>query len=227
MSVGHRRFVVGRVTTGYTSRLVTGTRSHNRSCLCITHLNAAMTQFTVGAETVCYDFEPCIFYKSPTHTFYGSASGRLRGVETDSSLNAVLEEHSAACRITRRCCHRRLVQDDTPVTCAFAASRQSQNPCCAFPAIMMSPRPCARTLRRAFFKFAGHTKPMPGNSSMLDSYDPGHVGGGLSPPELARLDDARAARRSTPWYVSPSPDRPMNSRWLIPWVSPSRRRFGG
>src|ERR1700733_5340035 len=40
----------------------------NVVCLCITPERAAMTQFTVVRGDLCYHFELCKFYKSPTHT---------------------------------------------------------------------------------------------------------------------------------------------------------------
>src|SRR5258707_13694483 len=49
-----------------------------------------MTQFTVGPARLCYDFKMHILQITDPH-LYGSASGRLRGVETDSSLRAVLD----------------------------------------------------------------------------------------------------------------------------------------
>ena len=51
-----------------------------------------MTQFTVGAIPLCYDFRAMHILQITDPHLYGSASGRLRGVETDSSLTAVLDD---------------------------------------------------------------------------------------------------------------------------------------
>src|ERR1700733_2026403 len=50
-----------------------------------------MTQFTVAAGVLCYRFAMQILQITDPH-LYGSATGRLRGVETDASLRAVLED---------------------------------------------------------------------------------------------------------------------------------------
>ena len=50
-----------------------------------------MTQFTVAAKVLCYHLVMQILQITDPH-LYGSADGRLRGVETDSSLNAVLDD---------------------------------------------------------------------------------------------------------------------------------------
>jgi hypothetical protein len=50
-----------------------------------------MTQFTVAAKVLCYHFVMQILQITDPH-LYGSVSGRLRGVETDTSLRAVLDD---------------------------------------------------------------------------------------------------------------------------------------
>ena len=57
-----------------------------------------MTQFTDAARVLCYHLPMQILQITDPH-LYGSASGRLRGVETDSSLRTVLDDAFAAAQI--------------------------------------------------------------------------------------------------------------------------------
>ncbi len=123
---------------------------------------------------------------------YGSASGRLRGVETDSSLNAVLDDAFArvpdysAVLVTGD-----LVQDDTSGYLRFRSIFGNlQKPVLCIPGNHDEPEAMRRELNGAPFQICGTHEADGWQFIMLDSYDPGHVGGRLTQNELARLDDA-------------------------------------
>ena len=123
---------------------------------------------------------------------YGSASGRLRGVETDSSLHAVLDDAFArvpdyrAVLVTGD-----LVQDDTSGYLRFRSIFGNlKKPVLCIPGNHDEPEAMRRELHGAPFQICGTHEADGWQFIMLDSYDPGHVGGRLCPNELARLDDA-------------------------------------
>ena len=148
---------------------------------------------------------------------YGSASGRLRGVETDPSLHAVLDDAFArvpdysAVLVTGD-----LVQDDTvrlsalsqhlrqPEEAGAVHSRQPRR----------AARPCAGNLNGAPFQICGTHEIDGWQFIMLDSYDPGHVGGRLTQNELARLDGALKGSSKHAMVCLHHHPIAMGSRWL-------------
>jgi Icc protein len=147
---------------------------------------------------------------------YGGASGRLRGVQTDSSLNAVLEEAFArfpdysAVLVTGD-----LVQDDSAGYLRFRSIFGNlKKPVLCIPGNHDEPEAMRRELDCLPFQICGTHEAEGWQFIMLDSYDPGHVGGRLTPAELARLDIA--LRRSPKHAMVCLHHHPifMGSRWL-------------
>ena len=147
---------------------------------------------------------------------YGSASGRLRGVQTDSSLNAVLDDAFArvpdysAVLVTGD-----LVQDDTSGYLRFRSIFGNlKKPVLCIPGNHDEPAAMRRELNGAPFQICGTHEADDWQFIMLDSYDPGHVGGRLTQMELARMDDA--LRRSPKHAMVCLHHHPiaMGSRWL-------------
>src|SRR5580692_6520665 len=63
----------------------------NAVCLCITSSFDVLTHFTVAARVRCYHFVMHILQVTDPH-LSGIATGRLRGVDTDASLRAVIDD---------------------------------------------------------------------------------------------------------------------------------------
>ena len=148
-----------------------------------------MTQFTVAAKVLCYHFVMQILQITDPH-LYGSASGRLRGVETDTSLRAVLDDAFArvpdysAVLVTGD-----LVQDDPSGYLRFRSIFGNlDKPVLCIPGNHDEPEAMRRELNGAPFQICGAHVVDGWQFIMLDSYDPGHVGGRLTANELARLD---------------------------------------
>ena len=125
---------------------------------------------------------------------YGSATGRLRGVETDPSLHAVLDDAFArvpdyrAVLVTGD-----LVQDDKSGYLRFRSLFGAlTKPVLCVPGNHDEPEAMRKELAGAPFEICGAHEIGDWHFIMLDSYDPGHVGGRLSRSELARLDAALA-----------------------------------
>ena len=157
-----------------------------------------MTQFTVAQRTVCYDFE------HENSTNYRSAlvwkrRRQLRGVETDASLRNVLDDafqqvpDFAAVLVTGD-----LVQDDPAGYLRFRSIfGDLQKPVLCIPGNHDEPEAMRHDAGpAAVSRFAEPTPAAAGSSIMLDSYDPGHVGG-----RLARANSSASTRR---WPKSPA-----------------------
>ena len=121
---------------------------------------------------------------------YGSATGRLRGVETNASLSAALDDafarvpDYAALLVTGD-----LVQDDNSGYLRFRSFFGSlQKPVLCIPGNHDDPDAMRQQLVGAPFRICGAHAFGAWNFIMLDSYDPGCVGGRLTAAELARLD---------------------------------------
>ena len=121
---------------------------------------------------------------------YGRADGRLRGVETDSTVRAVLEDalarhpDPAAILVTGD-----LVQDDVSGYLRFRSIFGSlRQPVLCIPGNHDEPEAMRRELAGAPFRIGGAHRFGAWNFVMLDSYDAGKVGGLLQDAELARLD---------------------------------------
>ncbi len=147
---------------------------------------------------------------------YGSATGRLRGVETDSSLHAVLDDafarvpDYAAVLVTGD-----LVQDDGSGYLRFRSIFGNiKKPVLCIPGNHDEPEAMRRELSGAPFQICGTHEAEGWQFIMLDSYDPGHVGGRLTPNELARLDAALAASPKHAMVCLHHHPITMGSRWL-------------
>ncbi len=147
---------------------------------------------------------------------YGNADGRLRGVATDSSLRRVLDDalekvpDYEAMLVTGD-----IVQDDPSGYLRFRSILGNlQKPVLCIPGNHDEPEAMRRELAHAPFQICGTHLQGGWQFIMLDSYDPGHVGGRLTPQELERFDRA-LANTSVPAMVCLH-HHPigMNSRWL-------------
>lgn len=150
-----------------------------------------------------------------TH-LYGSASGRLRGVETDPSLHATLGDAFArvpdyqAVLVTGD-----LVQDDKAGYLRFRSYFGNlARPVLCIPGNHDEPEAMRKELTGEPFKICGAHGIGAWNFVMLDSYDPGHVGGRLSKNELVRLDSALSKSRKHAMVCLHHHPIAMGSRWL-------------
>jgi len=147
---------------------------------------------------------------------YGSAAGRLRGVETDSSLHAVLDDafarapDYAAMLVTGD-----LVQDDNSGYLRFRSILgNTRKPVLCIPGNHDEPEAMRAELNCAPFEICGSHVIGDWQFVMLDSYDPGHVGGRLTQSELARLDSALSISTRHSMVCLHHHPVPMGSRWL-------------
>ena len=147
---------------------------------------------------------------------YGSAAGRLRGVETDSSLHAVLDSayarvpNYAALLVTGD-----LVQDDKSGYLRFRSIFGNvTKPVLCIPGNHDEPESMRAELNCAPFEICGAHEIGDWQFVMLDSYDPGHVGGRLTQSELARLDSALSISSKHSMVCLHHLPIPMGSRWL-------------
>jgi Icc protein len=130
---------------------------------------------------------------------YGGANGRLRGVETDSSLHAVLDDAFArvpdysAILVTGD-----LVQDDASGYLRFRSIFSSlRKPVLCIPGNHDEPQAMRKELTGAPFQICGTHEVDDWQFIMLDSYDPG-----ASPRTNSRGSTPPCADRpSTPWSV--------------------------
>jgi Icc protein len=156
-----------------------------------------------------------ILQVTDTH-LYGGASGRLRGVETDSSLHATLDDAFArvpdyqAVLVTGD-----LVQDDKAGYLRFRSFFGNlKKPVLCIPGNHDEPESMRRELNCEPFKICGAHRIGAWNFVMLDSYDPGHVGGRLVKNELARLDAALSECPQHAMVCLHHHPIAMGSRWL-------------
>ena len=147
---------------------------------------------------------------------YGSAAGRLRGVETDPSLHAVLDDAFArvpnyeAVLVTGD-----LVQDDPSGYLRFRSIFGNlKKPVLCIPGNHDEPHAMRRELAGAPFQSCGAHEIGGWHVIMLDSYDPGHVGGRLTLNELARLDNALKGSPKPAMVCLHHHPIVMGSRWL-------------
>jgi Icc protein len=147
---------------------------------------------------------------------YGSASGRLRGVQTDASLSAVLDDafarvpDSTAILVTGD-----LVQDDSSGYLRFRSFFGAlKQPVLCIPGNHDEPEAMREELSGAPFQFCGTHEVDGWQFIMLDSYYPGHVGGRLTATELARLDAALARSSKHAMVCLHHHPISMGSRWL-------------
>jgi Icc protein len=147
---------------------------------------------------------------------YGSATGRLRGVETDPSLHAVLEDAFArvpdyrAMLVTGD-----LVQDDKSGYLRFRSLFGAlTKPVLCIPGNHDEPEAMRKELAGAPFEICGAHEIGDWHFIMLDSYDPGHVGGRLTQTELVRLDAALSRSPKHAMVCLHHHPIAMGSRWL-------------
>jgi 3',5'-cyclic-AMP phosphodiesterase len=147
---------------------------------------------------------------------YGDAGGQLRGVQTDPSLRVVLDDAFArvpdysAILVTGD-----LVQDDKSGYLRFRSMFGNlTKPVLCIPGNHDEPEAMRAELRGAPFQICGAHEIGDWNFVMLDSYDPGHVGGRLTKSELKRLDQALARSPKHAMVCLHHHPVPMGSRWL-------------
>lgn len=147
---------------------------------------------------------------------YGNAGGSLRGVETDSSLRNVLDDafarqdDYAAILVTGD-----LVQDDPAGYLRFKSIfGHLSMPVLCVPGNHDEPAVMQQSLAQRPFHYCGDHSVGAWHFIMLDSYDPGHVGGRLSFDELTRLDAALAGSGDPALVCLHHHPIPMGSRWL-------------
>jgi len=174
-----------------------------------------MTQFTVTATVLCYALPMRILQFTDPH-LYGSAEGRLRGVQTDSSLHAVLDDAFArvpdysAVLVTGD-----LVQDDVAGYLRFRSFFAGlTKPVLCIPCNHDVPDAMRRELTGPPFQICGSHEVDDWQLVMLDSYDRGHVGGRLCAAELERLDAALSGSPKHAMVCLHHHPVAMGSRWL-------------
>jgi Icc protein len=147
---------------------------------------------------------------------YGAAGAMLRGVDTDASLREVLAHASAlapdhaAVLVTGD-----LVQDDADGYVRFREILgHSPRPVLCVPGNHDIPAAMVRQLARPPFHLCGSLELGGWRFVMLDSCEPGHVGGRLAPTELARLDASLSASALHTFICLHHHPVPMGSRWL-------------
>jgi len=175
-----------------------------------------MTQFTVDQGQLCYDFSDMQILQITDPHLYGSASGKLRGVETDASLRSVLDDAFAqvpdysAVLVTGD-----LVQDDPSGYIRFRSIFGNlQKPVLCIPGNHDEPDAMRAELAQAPFQICGTYAAAGWQFIMLDSYDPGHVGGRLSMQELDRLERTLANSSAHAMVCLHHHPIDMDSLWL-------------
>jgi Icc protein len=147
---------------------------------------------------------------------YGSATAALRGVQTDASLHAVLEDalarvpDYAAMLVTGD-----LVQDDSAGYLRLRSILGNlTKPVLCIPGNHDEPGAMRRELDVAPFRICGAHVFDAWKLVMLDSYQLGCVGGRLSSDELARLDAALGEGAQHAMVCLHHHPVAMGSRWL-------------
>jgi Icc protein len=147
---------------------------------------------------------------------YGNSDASLRGVQTDASLRSVLEAALApaqdyvAILVTGD-----VVQDDPSGYLRFKSHLSHwRKPVLCIPGNHDEPEAMRRCLSEPPFQYCGTRIIDAWHFIMLDSYDPGHVGGRLTSQELARLDAALAHAPEHALVCLHHHPVNMGSRWL-------------
>jgi len=160
---------------------------------------------------------------------YGNAGGSLRGVETDSSLRSVLhdaladQDHYAAILVTGD-----LVQDDPSGYLRFKSIFGGfTSPVLCIPGNHDEPDAMRHSLAHPPFQYCGSLALGAWQVIMLNSYDPGHVGGRLSCDELQRLDAQLASSPAHALVCLHHHPVDMGSRWLDDIGLVNREDFWG
>lgn len=147
---------------------------------------------------------------------YGSATGALRGVVTDASLHQVLDEaHASVADFEALLVTGDLVQDDPSGYLRFRSIfGNSQRPVLCIPGNHDEPAIMQRSLAGAPFQYCGTDRAGGWQMVMLDSCDPGHVGGRLTDQELERLDRSLASSAAHAMVCLHHHPVEMGSRWI-------------
>jgi Icc protein len=147
---------------------------------------------------------------------YGSAAASLRGVQTDASLHAVLEDALARCPdYVAMLVTGDLVQDDTAGYLRFRSILGNLGkPVLCIPGNHDEPQAMRRELDVAPFRFCGSHEFGAWQFVMLDSYQSGCVGGRLTSAELARLDAELGRVQQHAMVCLHHHPIAMGSRWL-------------
>jgi Icc protein len=147
---------------------------------------------------------------------YGSAAACLRGVQTDASLHAVLDDalarvpDYAAMLVTGD-----LVQDDTSGYLRLRSILGNlERPVLCIPGNHDEPAAMRRYLHAAPFRICGAHEFGAWTFIMLDSYESGCVGGRLSSAELTRLDAELGRVAQHAMVCLHHHPIAMGSRWL-------------
>lgn len=147
---------------------------------------------------------------------YGNAGGTLRGVVTDASLRCVLDDafqrvpDFAAVLVTGD-----LVQDDPSGYLRFRSIfGNTPKPVLCIPGNHDEPEAMRQALAQPPFQICGTHLAGGWHFIMLDSYDPGHVGGRLTVQELERLDRALAQSPAHAMVCLHHHPIEMKSQWL-------------
>jgi len=147
---------------------------------------------------------------------YGNAGGSLRGVETDSSLRNVLDDaFSRAADYAAILVTGDLVQDDASGYLRFKSILgHLRKPVLCVPGNHDEPDAMRLSLAQEPFQYCGTRELGAWHFIMLDSYDPGHVGGRLVESELERLDEALKGSPAHALVCLHHHPVAMGSRWL-------------
>jgi Icc protein len=123
---------------------------------------------------------------------YGNAGGQLRGVATDSSLRHTLADaYAEGTAYSAIVVTGDVVQDDPSGYLRFKSLLGSYaTPVLCIPGNHDEPEAMRASLAEPPFAYCGTHQLGTWQIVMLNSYDPGHVGGRLSFAELTRLDTA-------------------------------------
>ena len=147
---------------------------------------------------------------------YGSASGALRGVVTDASLRHVLETaYAKVPDFAAVLATGDLVQDDPSGYLRFRSIfAGAGKPVLCIPGNHDEPEAMRRELSQAPFRMCGSYSAGGWQLVMLDSCDPGRVGGRLTMQELDRLDRALAGSQAHAMVCLHHHPIETGSRWL-------------
>jgi Icc protein len=147
---------------------------------------------------------------------YGNSGASLRGVATEASLRAVLDEALAQdADYAVILATGDLVQDDPWGYLRFKSILgELEKPVLCVPGNHDEPQIMRRSLAQEPFQYCGSRAFGAWNFIMLDSCDPGHVGGRLHAGELARLDAALAHSPLHALVCLHHHPVAMGSRWL-------------
>ncbi|GAC1302781.1 MAG: 3',5'-cyclic-AMP phosphodiesterase [Steroidobacteraceae bacterium] len=147
---------------------------------------------------------------------HGSARGTLRGVETDSTLRAVLASATAAgTDFAAILVTGDLVQDDPSGYERFQRTfGDTRMPVLCIPGNHDEPDAMRRSLSQPPFAYCGEHIVGGWQFVMLDSCDPGHVGGRLLDGELRRRDAALQASSANAIVCLHHHPVSVGSRWL-------------